>query len=110
MAINLKISLLFCYYMLNLSLFGIILLYSLVVLQDEIHERDRFCDFLLIVIREMLVKHKNLKLVLMSAALNIQLFSNYFSGCPVINGKLVSVSCINQWLSVLVILILLHQD
>ncbi|KAK2151124.1 hypothetical protein LSH36_375g06066 [Paralvinella palmiformis] len=55
---------------------------------DEIHERDRFCDFLLIVIREMLVKHKNLKLVLMSAALNIQLFSNYFSGCPVINANI----------------------
>lgn len=56
-------------------------------MQDEIHERDRFSDFLLIVLREMLPKMKNLRLVLMSAALNVQLFASYFSGCPIVSGN-----------------------
>ena len=36
--------------------------------------------------RDLLPKYRNLKLILMSAALNIQLFSNYFSGCPILHG------------------------
>eukprot|EP00854_Cymbomonas_tetramitiformis_P025218 gene25218-30780_t len=51
---------------------------------DEIHERDRFADFLLIVLKDVLPKYPNLKLVLMSATLNEELFANYFGGCPVI--------------------------
>jgi len=51
-----------------------------------VHERDRFSDFLLIVLRELLPRLKMLKIVLMSAALNVQLFYSYFGGCPVISG------------------------
>lgn len=63
------------------------------VIVDEIHERDRFSDFLLIVLRDVLPKMKNLKLILMSAALNTQLFSTYFGGCPIITvpGRLFDV-------------------
>ena len=55
-------------------------------LQDEIHERDRFSDFLLIILRDCLPRFPNLRLILMSAALNMNLFSNYFQGCPVLHG------------------------
>ncbi|XP_015929708.1 3'-5' RNA helicase YTHDC2 isoform X2 [Parasteatoda tepidariorum] len=54
------------------------------ILVDELHERDRYSDFLLIVLRDLLLKFRNLKLVLMSASLDTQLFSKYFSNCPVI--------------------------
>ncbi|XP_055956156.1 3'-5' RNA helicase YTHDC2 [Patella vulgata] len=53
------------------------------ILVDEVHERDRFSDFLLIVLRDALVKYKNLRLVLMSATLNTDLFLQYFNRCPI---------------------------
>ncbi|KAK2182376.1 hypothetical protein NP493_355g01027 [Ridgeia piscesae] len=63
------------------------------VIVDEVHERDRFNDFLLIALRDILPKYKGLKLILMSAALNVQLFSAYFNNCPIISvpGKLFDV-------------------
>ena len=50
----------------------------------QIHERDRFADFLLILLRDVLPAHPHLRIVLMSATLHIELFSSYFGGCPVI--------------------------
>ncbi|ESO89626.1 hypothetical protein LOTGIDRAFT_124894 [Lottia gigantea] len=63
------------------------------VIIDEVHERDRFSDFLLIVLRDGLVKFKNLRLILMSATINIDLFVNYFGHCPIasIPGNLFNV-------------------
>ncbi|XP_012146608.1 3'-5' RNA helicase YTHDC2 [Megachile rotundata] len=55
------------------------------VIVDEIHERDRFCDFLLIALKDALQKHKSLKLILMSATLDVNIFVKYFSKCAVIN-------------------------
>ncbi|KAL5003948.1 hypothetical protein ScPMuIL_017404 [Solemya velum] len=55
------------------------------VIVDEVHERDRFSDFLLTNLREIVTKHHHLQLVLMSAALNIELFVNYFNNCPVVH-------------------------
>ncbi|XP_013779316.1 probable ATP-dependent RNA helicase YTHDC2 isoform X2 [Limulus polyphemus] len=55
------------------------------VIIDEIHERDRFSDFLMIIARDLLLKFRNLKLVLMSATLDTQLFVKYFGGCPVVD-------------------------
>lgn len=54
------------------------------VVVDEVHERDRFSDFLLIVLRESLSRFQNLRLVLMSATMDTQLFVKYFGGCPVL--------------------------
>ncbi|GIY23789.1 3'-5' RNA helicase YTHDC2 [Caerostris extrusa] len=54
------------------------------IIVDELHERDRYCDFLLIVLRDLILKFRNLKLILMSAALDMQLFCKYFSNCPAI--------------------------
>lgn len=54
------------------------------VLVDEIHERDRYADFLLILLRDLLPRQPGLRLVLMSATLHEDLFSGYFGGCPVV--------------------------
>lgn len=54
------------------------------IIVDEIHERDRFSDFMLAIIRDMLPSYPNLRLVLMSATLDAERFSQYFGGCPII--------------------------
>uniref|UniRef100_A0A7S4VMD0 RNA helicase n=1 Tax=Alexandrium monilatum TaxID=311494 RepID=A0A7S4VMD0_9DINO len=57
--------------------------YNVVVL-DEVHERDLFTDFLLVLLKELLVKRPDLRLVLMSATLDVQTFVNYMPGCQVV--------------------------
>ncbi|CAO1440622.1 unnamed protein product [Diamesa tonsa] len=49
---------------------------------DEVHERSEESDFLLLILKEVLEKRANLKVILMSATLNAKLFSDYFTGCP----------------------------
>uniref|UniRef100_UPI00358FE3E5 3'-5' RNA helicase YTHDC2-like n=1 Tax=Myxine glutinosa TaxID=7769 RepID=UPI00358FE3E5 len=54
------------------------------IIVDEVHERDRFCDFSLIQLREELHRHPHLRVLLMSASMNAQLFQTYFHDCPVV--------------------------
>ncbi|KAG0001580.1 hypothetical protein BGZ79_004460 [Entomortierella chlamydospora] len=54
------------------------------VMVDEVHERSVDSDFLLIILRDLVRKRKDLKLILMSATINSELFSGYFDNCPVI--------------------------
>ncbi|CAH1431364.1 unnamed protein product [Lactuca virosa] len=54
------------------------------VIVDEIHERGMNEDFLLIVLKELLPRRPELRLVLMSATLDANLFSTYFGGVPVV--------------------------
>lgn len=51
------------------------------VFLDEVHERDLNTDFLLIILKDLLIRRPSLKLVLMSATLNAESFVNYFPGC-----------------------------
>ncbi|XP_009467463.1 PREDICTED: probable ATP-dependent RNA helicase YTHDC2 isoform X2 [Nipponia nippon] len=55
------------------------------IIVDEVHERDRFSDFLLIKLRDVLQNQTNLKLIISSAALDANLFIRYFGSCPVIH-------------------------
>jgi ATP-dependent RNA helicase DHX29 len=55
------------------------------VVLDEVHERTIDSDFLLIVLRRLMEKRPDLKLILMSATLEAQRFSNYLGGVPVLN-------------------------
>lgn len=56
-----------------------------VIILDEVHERHLSCDFLLGIMRCLLLKRPiDLKLILMSATINTQLFSSYFDDCPTI--------------------------
>lgn len=55
--------------------------------QDEVHERDGLTDFLLTKLKDMLQKVPSLKLILSSAALDVDLFIRYFGHCPVIYSE-----------------------
>lgn len=52
---------------------------------DEVHERSIDSDFLLIVLKRLLLKRKDLKVVLMSATVDAERFSKYLGGAPVLN-------------------------
>lgn len=52
---------------------------------DEVHERSIDSDFLLIVLKKLLVRRKDLKVVLMSATVDADRFSKYLGGAPVLN-------------------------
>lgn len=56
------------------------------IIIDEVHERDKLCDFLLISLRKLIEQGSNIKLVLSSATLNSTLFSKYFFDSPIIKG------------------------
>lgn len=55
------------------------------LLVDEIHERGMNEDFLLIILRDLLSKRPDLRLILMSATINADLFSKYFGNSPTIH-------------------------
>ncbi|KAG0667481.1 hypothetical protein C6P46_000012 [Rhodotorula mucilaginosa] len=51
---------------------------------DEVHERSVDSDFLLLELRDILERNPNIKVILMSATINQQQFSDYFGGAPCI--------------------------
>ncbi|KAL5335025.1 P-loop containing nucleoside triphosphate hydrolase protein [Aspergillus crustosus] len=55
------------------------------IVLDEVHERSIDSDFLLIVLKRLMQKRPNLKLILMSATLEANRFSTYLGGVPVLN-------------------------
>lgn len=69
--------------------------YDVVVL-DEVHERHLHGDFLLGIMKCIIQQKPDLKLVLMSATINIELFSNYFAKEDV---KIIEVSNIARCVS-----------
>lgn len=63
-----------------------------------------FSDFLLVVLKDLLPRRPELKLILMSATLNAELFSSYFGGAPTIH---IPVSSGDSFLTILKIISLL---
>lgn len=58
------------------------------VVLDEVHERDLNTDLAMIALRDLLPKRPDLRLVLMSATADIDLFRSYFGGnVPVVSVK-----------------------
>ncbi|TRZ01981.1 hypothetical protein DNTS_024156 [Danionella cerebrum] len=51
---------------------------------DEIHERSLQSDVLLTIVKDLLSARRDLKVILMSATLNAEKFSNYFNRCPMV--------------------------
>lgn len=51
---------------------------------DEVHERHVFTDFLLGILKCLIQQRKDLKLILMSATINIDLFARYFDDSVII--------------------------
>ncbi|KAI0006861.1 P-loop containing nucleoside triphosphate hydrolase protein [Xylariaceae sp. FL0662B] len=52
---------------------------------DEVHERTIDSDFLLIVLKKLLARRKDLKVILMSATVDAERFSNYLGRAPVLS-------------------------
>nr|XP_054396769.1 probable ATP-dependent RNA helicase DHX34 isoform X2 [Pongo abelii] len=69
-----------------------------VLIVDEVHERHLHNDFLLGVLRRLLPTRPDLKVILMSATINISLFSSYFSNAPVVQvpGRLFPITVVYQ--------------
>ncbi|XVE67464.1 hypothetical protein DITRI_Ditri08aG0163400 [Diplodiscus trichospermus] len=62
------------------------------IIVDEVHERSLLGDFLLIILKNMIEKQSahgtpKLKVILMSATVDSDLFSRYFGLCPVITAQ-----------------------
>ncbi|MCO5602445.1 hypothetical protein L7F22_056577 [Adiantum nelumboides] len=55
------------------------------VIVDEIHERGMNEDFLLVVLKDVLARRPDLRVVLMSATLNAKLFCSFFDGAPLLH-------------------------
>ncbi|CAK9324402.1 unnamed protein product [Citrullus colocynthis] len=55
------------------------------IIVDEVHERDRYSDFILTILRDLLPSYPQLRLILMSATIDAERFSKYFGDCPIIN-------------------------
>ena len=64
------------------------------VFVDEVHERDVICDFTLMLLKRLLERNKDVKVVLMSASINTKIFSSYFGNAPVLEleGRLYPVT------------------
>ncbi|XP_075394093.1 putative ATP-dependent RNA helicase DHX34 isoform X2 [Tenrec ecaudatus] len=69
-----------------------------VLIVDEVHERHLHNDFLLGVLQRLLPRRPDLKVILMSATINIALFSSYFGGAPVVQvpGRLFPITVVYQ--------------
>uniref|UniRef100_A0A8D0KUI7 Helicase ATP-binding domain-containing protein n=1 Tax=Strix occidentalis caurina TaxID=311401 RepID=A0A8D0KUI7_STROC len=65
-----------------------------VLIADEVHERHLHGDVLLGLLRRLLPARPDLKLILMSATINIRLFARYFGDAPVLQvpGRLFPIS------------------
>ncbi|TYK11212.1 DExH-box ATP-dependent RNA helicase DExH7 [Cucumis melo var. makuwa] len=62
------------------------------IIVDEVHERSLLGDFLLVVLKNLIEKRSAessspLKVILMSATVDSNLFSGYFGNCPVITAE-----------------------
>ena len=55
-----------------------------VIMVDEAHERSLNIDFVLGLLKRCLEVRKDLKVVVSSATMNAEAFSNYFGGCPIV--------------------------
>ena len=56
------------------------------IIIDEVHERDKYTEFLLIRLRDLLPLRPDLRLVLMSATLQTEVLMNYFAPSNTISG------------------------
>ena len=55
-----------------------------VIMVDEAHERSLNIDFVLGLLKRILAERKDFKVVVSSATMNAEAFSNYFDGCPIV--------------------------
>lgn len=54
------------------------------IIVDEVHERSVQSDFLLTILKDVVMKRSDLQLILMSATADCDKFSKYFNRCPIV--------------------------
>ncbi|XP_055087417.1 ATP-dependent RNA helicase DHX29 [Periophthalmus magnuspinnatus] len=54
------------------------------IIVDEVHERSVQSDFLLTILKDVVMRRSDLQLILMSATVDCHKFSSYFNRCPII--------------------------
>ena len=57
------------------------------IVVDDIQERNRFSDLLLIALQDSVAKFLLLHLILISATVNLPMLAKYFNNCPVFVGN-----------------------
>jgi len=55
-----------------------------VIMVDEAHERSLNIDFVLGLLKRVLAARQDFKVIISSATMNTEVFSNYFDGCPIV--------------------------
>ena len=67
-----------------------------VIIVDEAHERSLNVDFLLGILKRILVRRRDLKVIVSSATLDVQRFSQFFDNAPVISvpGRLFPIELV----------------
>lgn len=56
-----------------------------VIMVDEAHERSLNIDFVLGLLKRILKERKDFKVIVSSATMNAEAFSEYFENCPIVN-------------------------
>lgn len=56
-----------------------------VIMIDEAHERSLNIDFILGLLKKLLEKRTDIKIIISSATINAEVFSEYFNKCPVVH-------------------------
>jgi HrpA-like RNA helicase len=54
------------------------------IIVDEVHERGIDSDFLLVLLKDLIAQRDDLRVILMSATIDANLFSSYFNNCKVV--------------------------
>ena len=70
-----------------------------VVMVDEAHERSLNIDFVLGLLKRVLAARKDFKVIVSSATMNTEVFSNYFDGCPIVTIDTITypVTILQRW-------------
>jgi len=56
-----------------------------IIMVDEAHERSLNIDFILGLLKSILKRREDLRIIISSATINARVFSEYFDGCPVVS-------------------------
>ena len=52
---------------------------------DEAHERSLNIDFILGMLKSILAARPEFRVIVSSATINVEIFSEYFDGCPIVS-------------------------
>lgn len=58
--------------------------------------RDKYSDLMLVLIKDILVKYKHIKFILIGTAVNMEFFQKYFNHCPIVSSKFESLFIIEK--------------